>query len=225
MKDHASIINEFSPGSSPEQSASHIPSRHSTSRMAAELQTLIRLFDDVLLEGYSNNHDTLSLPTNIECNPTCNYCGASLFLSYFNCAGTCLDLETDSPRVYMSIRVCGPCYVEGRFCSCKEMTPMRLRDFSSMLRERNGAATTLANYLASHPVMVNDLGEISERWAISTLRLFFTKSRDRSFSWPQIAIFQAAQELWKRGRDSDAERVRTANYQLIKHTFDRTSER
>jgi hypothetical protein len=132
-------------------------------RVGVELQKLIHLFDDVLLEGYSNNHDTLFLPTNLGHNPTCQYCGSSLFLSYFECANTCFDLETSSPQVDMIIRVCGPCYVEGRFCACKEMTPRRLHNFSIMLQERNDSVVTLSNYLASHLAPMGDLSEISER--------------------------------------------------------------
>lgn len=164
MKSHASMISEFSSGSLPERvSASNIDSQYFIPRVAVELQKLIQLFDDVLLEGYSNNHDTLFLPTNVGNNPTCHYCSASLFLSYFGCAGMCLDLDGDFSEGDMSIRVCGTCYVEGRFCGCGGMTPTRLRDFSTMLRERNDAAIALSNYLASRPVFAGDLGEISER--------------------------------------------------------------
>lgn len=163
MKSHASTLRGFSSSSLPGLSASHIDGHHSMSRVAAELQKLIQIFDDILLEGYSNNHDTLSLPANVGRNPTCHYCGASLFLSYFDCAGTCLDLGADFLHVNMSIRVCGPCYVEGRFCECREMAPKRLRDFSILLRERNDIAITLSDYLTSCPESTGGLGEISER--------------------------------------------------------------
>lgn len=161
MKSHASIIREFSSGSLP--SAPHFDDHHSIPRVGVELQRLIQLFDDVLLEGYSDNHDTLPLASYVGRNPTCHYCGASLFLSYFECAGTCFDLETESPLTDRSIRVCGPCYVEGRFCACKEMTPKRLRDFDTVLHERNTSTIALLKYLASNGGPTGNLGEISER--------------------------------------------------------------
>ena len=163
MKSHASRINESLSGFSLGSPDSRIDACHSIPRMVNELQKLVRLFDDVLLEEYSNDHDSLFLPDHTGRNPTCNYCGASLFLSYFDCAGVCFDLETDSPRVDMSIRVCGTCYVEGRSCACKNMTPRRLRNFSDTLQERNNAASTLSNYSAFRSVRTYDMGEISGR--------------------------------------------------------------
>ena len=163
MKSHASEVNESLSGSPLESSNSLPDTNNSISRVADELQKLIPLFDDVLLEGYSGDHDSLFLPDHTGRNPACHYCGASLFLSYFNCASVCFDLETDAPGVDTSIRVCGACYVEGRSCTYRKMTPRRLRDFSSMLQERNDAASILSNYLASRSVQNNALGEISER--------------------------------------------------------------
>lgn len=163
MKSHASRINEFLSVSLLESPDSCIDTHHSIPRVAGELQRLIRLFDDVLLEEYSDDHGSLFLPDHMGHNPTCHYCGTSLFLSYFDCAGVCFDLETDSPRVDMSIRVCGTCYVEGRFCACKNMTPRRLRNFSNMLQERNNAVNILSNYSTSRSTQIDNLGEISER--------------------------------------------------------------
>lgn len=163
MKSHALRISESLSDSSLETPNSRIDNHSPIPRVAGELQKLIRLFDDVLLEQYSDDHDSLFLPDHTGHNPTCHYCGTSLFLSYFDCAGVCFDLETDPHLVDLSIRVCGTCYVEGRFCACKNMTPRRLRNFSDILRERNNAASTLSNYAASRSEQIHDLGEISER--------------------------------------------------------------
>lgn len=162
MKAHTLRINEFFV-SPPGPSDLHSDNQHPTPRIADELRKLIQLFDDVLLEGYSDNHNSLFLPDYLGCNPACNYCGTSLFLSYFDCAGVCFDLEIDSAHTDMSIKVCGTCYVEGRFCACRNMTPRRLHNFSDILRERNNAVSALSNYLASRSVQTDDLIEISER--------------------------------------------------------------
>jgi hypothetical protein len=162
MKSHASKIKGLLSGSPTRLSDPH-PDEHSPIlRMADGLRKLILLFDHILLEGYCDDHDSIFLPEHMPRDPTCHYCGASLFLSYFSCAGMCFDLETDSPRFDMSIRVCGACYVEGRSCACMNMTPRRLRDFSDILRERNDAASTLSN-LASCLASVDDLSETSEK--------------------------------------------------------------
>ena len=161
MKAHTLRIDGFL-ASSPESSGSHSDPHHPIPRTADELQKLIRLFDDILLEGYSDNHHSLFLPDHMGHNPTCNYCGASLFLSYFDCAGVCFDLEVDPTHRDMSIRVCVTCYVEGRFCACRDMTPRRLHNLSDILQERNNAVNILSNYLASHSAQSDDLIEISE---------------------------------------------------------------
>ena len=163
MKSHASRINEFLPPSSLEPADSPLDTSDPIPHVVDELRTLIRLFDDVLLEAYSDDHDSLFLPNHTGDNPRCHYCGAFLFLSYFICGGVCFDLETDAPHVDTSIKVCGGCYVEGRSCACKDMSPKRLHSFSDMLRERNDAAEALFKYLASRSVQADDLGEISER--------------------------------------------------------------
>jgi hypothetical protein len=163
MKFRAAKIKGLLPGSSPRPSDPHPDASHFMLRVAGELRKLIRLFDDILLEGYSEKHDSLFLPDHMPPDPTCHCCGASLFLSYFHCAGMCFDLDFDSPRVDMSIRVCGACYVEGRSCTCMKMTPKRVRNFSDVLQERNEAASILSTYLTSSSAPVDDLGKISEK--------------------------------------------------------------
>ena len=163
MKSHALEMKEFLSASPPELPDSHVDTRHPTMRLAGELRKLIGMFDDVLLEGYSRDHDSLSLRDFGSDKPICHYCGAFLFLSYFNCTGSCFDLETDTPRVDTSIRVCGACYVEGRFCACRKMSPKRLQSFSGMLQERNDVARTLSIYYTSNQIQADDLCEISER--------------------------------------------------------------
>ena len=163
MKSHTSELKEFHSGSSPEPSGSNPDTSYFISRGAGELRKLIRLFDHVLLEGYSDGHDSLSLPDYMEPCPTCHCCGASLFLSYFSCFGLCCDVEVDTPHLDMSIRVCGACYIDGRSCACRKMTPRRLRCFSDILQERNAAASTLSNHLTSCSTSVDNLDEITER--------------------------------------------------------------
>ena len=163
MKSHALKIKEFLLMPPPEPLDSHMDAHHPTMLLADELQKLIGMFDNVLLEGYSRDHDSLYIRDFGSEKPMCHYCGAFLFLSYFDCAGSCFNLETDTPRVNSSIRVCGACYVEGRFCTCRKMSPKRLQSFSGMLQERNDVARTLSIYYASNQIQTDDLCEISER--------------------------------------------------------------
>jgi len=98
---------------------------------------LIQLFDDVLQEEYSQEHESLPLIHQTEQSPTCNFCGCKPFLSVFRCSGGCgIDKST-------AATVCPSCFVEGRTCICGDMAPSRLRSFSTVLEQRNLAAATL----------------------------------------------------------------------------------
>ena len=145
-----------------ESSSSNLNHDVCPSRMAEGLRRLIQLFDEVLLEEYSDDHDSLLLLDDTTCNPACDFCGSLLFLSYFRCTGMCLDLDRDSFD-YPSMRLCGACYVEGRLCTCGEMAPNRLGSFSDMLQERNLAASLLSKCSSPHSTVVDDPGELSER--------------------------------------------------------------
>lgn len=162
MKSYTSMINESlsdtplaPPDSSPDL-------RNALSHIADGLQKLIRSFDEVLLDGYSEDHDSLFLAEYIKDDPTCDYCGTHLFLSYFSCDGVCFDLETVPSLADLSIVICGACYVEGRSCVCRDMVPRRLHNFSDLLQERNDAASALSKYSASRSD-VNEVDAISER--------------------------------------------------------------
>ena len=120
------------------------------------------MFDEVLLEEYSDDHESLPLLDNPVCDPTCDFCGSSLFLSYFRCTGICLDHSSDSLD-RPSIRLCGACYVEGRLCTCGQMAPERLGSFSDMLQERNIAADVLSKHSSPHSTRIDDPGESSVR--------------------------------------------------------------
>lgn len=125
-------------------------------RVAQELSTLIRLFDEVLLEEYCKDHQLLD-PADIHQNDsTCSFCGSCLFLSSFFCH-ECIE-GTSRP-----VFICAGCYIEGRSCLCNVMSPVRVGDFQGALRDRNDAVGSLWKSSHLHRISTEGLTELSER--------------------------------------------------------------
>lgn len=128
------------------------------------LRTLLQLFDEVLLEGYCRDHESLALVDHLSNEQACHFCGSCLFLSCFRCIGGCSNSERDSLPGNSSICVCPACYVEGRTCGCGNMDPERLSGLSHMLQDRNHAADALSKFQLAHGVQMQELLEISEEY-------------------------------------------------------------
>lgn len=73
-------------------------------------------------------------------NLACDFCGADLFQSFFECP-TCNDDHKGAEEVGNGILICPSCYVEGRTCRCGTMEPVQCRSFNALLEARNDAAT------------------------------------------------------------------------------------
>ena len=124
--------------------------------IAQDLNTLVRLFDEILQEEYCDDHGSLDYAEIRQDHSTCDFCGSCLFLSAFLCH-TCSQ-ETASP-----VLICAGCYIEGRTCRCDTMSPVRLGDFPGVLRDRNNAVASLSRSSHFHHVPVEGLVEGSER--------------------------------------------------------------
>lgn len=122
---------------------------------------LIQLFDNVLQEEYSQDHQSLPLIDQTPHPRTCDYCDGNLFLSAFQCTGRCgIDEAAHSQNI--AAMVCPACFVEGRVCICGRMTPARLRSFSTILEQRNIAAAAV-HRLGGSGVDTPILEELRER--------------------------------------------------------------
>lgn len=133
-------------------------------RLKKELRQLINLFDDVLGEEYSKDHNQLfqmAAPLSFSDEssegsatpPTtqdgisrviCDFCGTDIFQSFFECRkcvaapGSGSEAASDE-----GLAICPSCYVEGRSCRCEIMHPMQHRPFSELLHDRNIAVKVL----------------------------------------------------------------------------------
>ncbi|RPD80033.1 hypothetical protein L226DRAFT_454024 [Lentinus tigrinus ALCF2SS1-7] len=77
------------------------------------------------------------------CNLACDFCGADIFQSFFECRQCRADGAVEL-QIGDGLLVCPACYVEGRTCSCDEMEPRQCRPFDVLLHDRNEAASVLA---------------------------------------------------------------------------------
>jgi hypothetical protein len=127
------------------------------------LQILLQLFDEVLLEEYCRDHESLDLINHTPSDPVCHFCGSCLFLSCFRCVNSCLDPEWNSLPGISSIYICPTCYVEGRTCGCGNMRPERFSSLSDMVEVRNRAAEALSKFHLAQGVQTKDFAQISER--------------------------------------------------------------
>lgn len=121
------------------------------------LKLLLPAFDEILAESYhgkmtSGSHngcdvvaDTYDLPQlqqplSVE-HCTCDFCGADIFQSFFECPGCSGEANFATPG---SILICAACYSEGRTCLCGHMEPVEMRPFTLLLSDRNRVAKILA---------------------------------------------------------------------------------
>jgi len=110
-----------------------------------EMSLALHLFRQILVDEYHPNHSwfmhvsapqPLAYPKLGQLNYTCDFCGADIFQSFFQCT-QCVLGKGDM------IHICPGCFTEGRTCLCGEMEPIQCWPFRELLDEYNHAVRTL----------------------------------------------------------------------------------
>ncbi|KAL0946647.1 hypothetical protein HGRIS_012841 [Hohenbuehelia grisea] len=131
--------------------------------VANELKELLRLFRAILHEEYADDWASMKILT-VSSSPTdpsspqsspherycaeegylsCDFCGADIFQSYFECSICSCDLGKEAgPGVF----ICPGCYVEGRSCRCEVMTPGLCFGFDELHQDLARAEDALRLY-------------------------------------------------------------------------------
>lgn len=132
----------------------------SVNPLCVEVAQLIALLDDVLEQEYSTRHRRLRQITN-SFTPgghghVCDFCGADIFLSSFQCNSCSLGDDSGDP-----ICLCPTCVVEGRMCKCGGMEPVQSGNFRDILRDRNHSMVRLreahqAGFYGEEPEILSD---------------------------------------------------------------------
>ncbi|KAG8900492.1 hypothetical protein FRB99_006020 [Tulasnella sp. 403] len=100
------------------------------------LSRLVPVFDEVLASEWSPQNLTIPHYTGRHM-PSCDFCGADIFQSFFQCK-ECSEFENNMEGE--TYHICATCYVEGRSCVCRVMSPVQHRPFEVLLDVRNNAA-------------------------------------------------------------------------------------
>lgn len=149
-----------------------------SNELVPNMRILLRLFDAILADEYSPDNDKMhclssSLLSSNKVSPapsdassatltpdekeqeggyvpvTCDFCGADVFQSFFECR-SCVDpQELQGNRKIMpgdGYVVCGGCYSEGRSCKCQTMDPIQCRPFEELLQHRKKAYKALYSH-------------------------------------------------------------------------------
>ena len=121
-------------------------------QLALDVEFLINLLDKVLREEYQGSEKCKesdvpapALTPEGEADEldydslTCDFCGADIFQSFFECRKCSL-----SPSMYAEeVILCPGCVAEGRHCRCSLMEPVQRYSMASLLDVRNDAAHLL----------------------------------------------------------------------------------
>ncbi|KIK57690.1 hypothetical protein GYMLUDRAFT_45855 [Collybiopsis luxurians FD-317 M1] len=108
------------------------------------LTQALKAFDDVL------KNECVADYTSLPCIPsetflTCDFCGADIFQSFFEC-NECHTYDSND-----SCAICADCFIEGRSCRCRSMRPMQVQPLGNILRERRSTVKLLEEYWQSNP--------------------------------------------------------------------------
>lgn len=89
--------------------------------------------------SFDISQTTISDDFTFENSAHCDFCGADIFTSCWECA-TC---STTGPNE--CIRICPHCYIEGRSCRCGAMTPKQFYDFKHLMAIMERAINVFAS--------------------------------------------------------------------------------
>ncbi len=105
------------------------------------LSDQLTLFDEILQSEWEPNPDGIQIDQPGTPDIACDFCGADIFQSFFECTECASPQSTDEPAYIL----CAACYTEGRSCTCRTMAPKIRRPFVNLLDVRNQAAQLLGS--------------------------------------------------------------------------------
>lgn len=116
----------------------------STTTEANRVFELLTLFDHILTAECPPASTPIAMLQTSTDDITCDFCGADIFQSFFECRHCTLSGEPS--LCGNGLALCPACFSDGRHCLCPMMGPMQVRNFGSLLDERRKAVSTLKTY-------------------------------------------------------------------------------
>ncbi|KAF9564389.1 hypothetical protein CPC08DRAFT_254961 [Agrocybe pediades] len=121
-------------------------------KLADSITQLLGVYDCILAEEYHPFHKQMghlildAVDADEDVPITCDFCGADIFQSFFECRKCVDDASPGSEAIHM----CPGCYVEGRSCECSVMKPMQYQSYLHLVQVRSDAAQAVTRYKQRH---------------------------------------------------------------------------
>ncbi|KAG6918137.1 hypothetical protein DXG01_016326 [Tephrocybe rancida] len=155
-----------------------------TETLLSTAKSLLQLFDSILLEESPPRNRKLhclqlcsppplspgidDAPPTLVDNLTCDFCGADIFQSFFECLD-CVSSEeacSSKPKHGDGFVICAGCYIEGRSCSCGAMDPIQCQPFQNLIKLRDA----VEKLLAFNKITVSQLNDVTLASGMGTFR-------------------------------------------------------
>jgi len=104
------------------------------------MRRIYDILDEMFVADYHPQLLEATYPQSSE-HIQCDCCAADIFQAYLECHKC-----SSSSEPYV---ICPMCYVEGRSCTCRVMTPCSVRDWQDLISVRNTAAQLLGEPICS----------------------------------------------------------------------------
>ncbi|KAK0503539.1 hypothetical protein EDD18DRAFT_1063806 [Armillaria luteobubalina] len=106
---------------------------------ANRLSKLLLLFDYILMDECPllENIQIPTIPCDEDVHVICNFCGANIFQSFFECC-TCVHSSSKSSTsvpLGSGYALCSACYSKGRSCRCETMEAVQCQPFKALVEE------------------------------------------------------------------------------------------
>lgn len=111
------------------------------------LHAVANLFGGIIESEWHPDNDRIGVLDG-EPSPTCDFCGADIFQSFFECEN-CFETGSNSSSPTPAYSICAGCYVEGRSCQCRVMQPRQCRGFAVLFSLYNDAAERLNQWAST----------------------------------------------------------------------------
>ncbi|KAA1469506.1 hypothetical protein DENSPDRAFT_608816 [Dentipellis sp. KUC8613] len=131
--------------------------------LSRKLTSLLELFQEIVTDEYCPGQETVpkvvadfshtAYADTGYSTFTCDFCGADIFLSFFECQSCVPDPESESgsdtrQTLGDGLLICPGCFVEGRTCLCGEMTPVQIWSYDHLIADYNRAFQALSKVRA-----------------------------------------------------------------------------
>ena len=121
-------------------------------RRLSDILEVDSAFEDLVhSEADAGGIPPIAAPPHVPSCLICDFCGGDIFQSFFECR-ECREEPSAHGQKGENIVICPGCFIEGRSCLCKIMTPVQNYAIQLLLQAQNDACTSVNKELWKSPV-------------------------------------------------------------------------